>query len=46
MFGYDFDLDHENLSDRIDIEDPAASLILQKPTLGEDHEACDDESCS
>ena len=35
MFGYDFEMDHENLtggdSPRVNVETPAASLILNKP---------------
>ncbi|QDU94174.1 DUF1549 and DUF1553 domain-containing protein [Lignipirellula cremea] len=42
LFGYDFAADHASLcggdSPRVDREDPAESLILQKPTLGIDHE--------
>jgi len=38
MFGYNFDLDHENLSERIDLEKPAESLILNKPTSEDEHE--------
>jgi hypothetical protein len=41
LFGYDFDADHaaltEDLSGRVDLEEPAASLLLQKPTLATDH---------
>jgi len=42
MFGYDFDADHEALTGgdepRVNLSDPDASLILQKPTLREDHD--------
>ncbi|MBC8353545.1 MAG: DUF1553 domain-containing protein [Planctomycetes bacterium] len=38
MFGYDFDMDHENLSERIDLDSPADSLILNKPTSADEHE--------
>jgi hypothetical protein len=38
MFGYDFDLDHENLAERIDLDHPAESLILNKPTSEDEHE--------
>lgn len=42
LFGYDFQADHEALTageePRVDLKDPAASLILQKPTLAIDHE--------
>lgn len=42
LFGYDFQADHEALTageePRVDLNDPAASLILQKPTLAIDHE--------
>jgi len=41
LFGYDFPMDHENLTKgdnpRIDREQPAESLILQKPTLSQVH---------
>ncbi|MEQ8791741.1 MAG: DUF1549 and DUF1553 domain-containing protein [Pirellulaceae bacterium] len=41
LFGYDFDADHLALTDessgRVDLGDPAESLILQKPTLATDH---------
>ncbi|WP_197443157.1 DUF1549 domain-containing protein [Lignipirellula cremea] len=37
MFGYDFDMDHENLSLRLDLDHPADSLILHKPTSADDH---------
>src|ERR1700733_6812129 len=37
LFGYDFQKDHEALTEgqapRLDVKDPADSLILQKPTL-------------
>lgn len=42
LFGYDFAADHEALTSgdepRANVKDPAASLILQKPTLTIDHE--------
>jgi hypothetical protein len=38
LFGYDFKMDHEGLSERIDTEDPAGSYALSKPTLSEPHE--------
>jgi hypothetical protein len=38
MFGYDFEMDHENLSERIDLDSPAESLILNKPTSADEHE--------
>ncbi|WP_254508513.1 DUF1549 and DUF1553 domain-containing protein [Anatilimnocola floriformis] len=42
LFGYDFAADHAALlggeTPRTDLKNPAASLILQKPTLGTDHE--------
>ncbi|MEW4527491.1 DUF1549 and DUF1553 domain-containing protein [Maioricimonas sp. JC845] len=38
LFGYDFDMDHENLMDRIDTDAPADSYALHKPTLQEPHE--------
>ena len=38
MFGYDFEMDHENLSQRIDLASPADSLILNKPTSADEHE--------
>jgi hypothetical protein len=42
LFGYDFKSDHESLlggdPPRANLKDPAASLILQKPTLLVDHE--------
>lgn len=38
MFGYDFDMDHENLVERIDLAEPAKSLILHKPTSADEHE--------
>ncbi|MDA1015101.1 MAG: DUF1553 domain-containing protein [Planctomycetota bacterium] len=40
MFGYDFDVDHKNLTGgdapRVDIKQPESSLILNKPTLDKD----------
>ncbi|MCH8342931.1 MAG: DUF1549 domain-containing protein [Planctomycetes bacterium] len=38
MFGYDFEMDHKNLSERIDLKQPKASLILNKPTSEDEHE--------
>lgn len=42
LFGYDFKMDHEGLTggeySRVDLKDPDASLIIQKPTLSEYHE--------
>lgn len=38
LFGYDFKMDHQNLLDRIDTEDPAASYALEKATAVEPHE--------
>jgi len=42
LFGYDFDADHEALTagdtPRVDHDQPAESLIVQKPTLQVDHE--------
>lgn len=42
LFGYDFQADHQALvggdEPRINPQDPAASLILQKPSLAIDHE--------
>jgi len=47
LFGYDFKADHEALTSdeassaegpRVDLKDPLASLVLQKPTLVIDHE--------
>ncbi|MEW4487856.1 DUF1549 domain-containing protein [Thalassoglobus sp. JC818] len=38
LFGYDFEMDHEGLSDRIDTDEPLDSYALQKPTLIEPHE--------
>lgn len=42
LFGYDFEADHQALtageSPRVDRRDPAASLMLRKPTLADDHE--------
>lgn len=41
LFGYDFKMDHENLTKgeapRVDLEEPAESLMLLKPTLGMSH---------
>src|SRR5690348_5015096 len=42
LFGYDFAADHEAMTSgdepRVNVKDPAASLLLQKPTLQVDHE--------
>jgi len=38
MFGYDFKLDHDNLTARIDREQPQESLVLNKPTSADEHE--------
>jgi len=42
MFGYDFEMDHENLTKgeqpRINVESPENSLILNKPTSADEHE--------
>ncbi len=38
LFGYDFQMDYEGLSERIDTGAPADSYALQKLTLQEDHE--------
>lgn len=38
LFGYDFDMDHKGLMDRIDTDAPADSYALQKATLKEKHE--------
>ncbi len=42
LFGYDFEADHEAMaqgdSPRVNLEQPAESLILQKPTMGIEHE--------
>lgn len=42
LFGYDFAADHEALTSgdepRANVKDPAASLILQKPTMQIEHE--------
>jgi hypothetical protein len=42
LFGYDFKADHEALlggdEPRVDLKEPAKSLILQKPTLAIDHD--------
>ncbi len=41
LFGYDFKMDHENLTKgeepRADVESPAESLMLEKPTLAMPH---------
>ncbi len=38
LFGYDFDMDHKGLSERLDVRDPAGSYVLQKATNTEEHE--------
>jgi hypothetical protein len=38
LFGYDFDMDHKGLMERLDVDDPAESYVLHKPTLTEPHE--------
>ena len=38
MFGYDFEMDHKNLLERVDLESPKASLILNKPATADEHE--------
>ncbi len=38
LFGYDFDLDHDELYGRLDPETAAESLILQKPLMQIQHE--------
>lgn len=38
LFGWDFKSDHENLIDRVDVDHPAGSYALHKPTLQEPHE--------
>ncbi len=38
LFGYDFKMDHEGLSDRIDTDDPAESYALQKATRTDTHD--------
>ena len=38
LFGYDFDLDHDELYGRIDPDAPQESLILQKPLMQIQHE--------
>jgi hypothetical protein len=37
LFGYDFKMDHEGLSERVDSEDPAGSYAIQKALLEEPH---------
>jgi hypothetical protein len=37
MFGYDFQVDYENLSKRINRQSPDESLILNKPTSEDEH---------
>jgi hypothetical protein len=38
LFGYDFEMDQKGLAERVDVDDPAASYALHKPTLQEPHE--------
>lgn len=38
LFGYDFEMDQKGLAERVDLENPAASYMLHKPTLQEPHE--------
>ena len=38
LFGYDFDLDHDELHGRLDPETPSESLILTKPLMQIQHE--------
>lgn len=38
LFGYDFKADHEALSDRLDTDSPADSLMIEKPTMKDPHE--------
>src|SRR5689334_20857959 len=38
LFGYDFEMDQKGLAERVDLDDPATSYALQKPTLQEPHE--------
>ncbi len=37
LFAYDFDRDFGELTDRVDIDDPDASYLLDKPTMREEH---------
>ena len=37
LFGYDFELDHEGLIDRVDVDAPEDSYALHKPLLEEPH---------
>jgi hypothetical protein len=37
MFGYDFDMDHKNLLERVDLKQTGESLILNKPTSEDEH---------
>ncbi|SFJ61381.1 DUF1549 and DUF1553 domain-containing protein [Planctomicrobium piriforme] len=37
LFGYDFDMDHKNLLERVDLDAPADSYALHKATLVEQH---------
>lgn len=38
LFGYDFKADHTELTDRVDVEDAAASYLLEKPLMEVPHE--------
>ncbi|MCA8986574.1 MAG: DUF1549 domain-containing protein [Planctomycetaceae bacterium] len=38
LFGYDFEMDHKGLNERIDTQDPADSYALQKATNVDEHE--------
>ncbi|MCA9131909.1 MAG: DUF1553 domain-containing protein [Planctomycetales bacterium] len=38
MFGYDFERDHQNLSERLNVEQVEESLVLHKPTSADEHE--------
>lgn len=38
LFGYDFQMDHKNLLERVDTDDLADSYALHKPTLQDPHE--------
>jgi hypothetical protein len=37
MFGYDFEMDHKNLLERVDLKQTDESLILSKPTSEDEH---------
>ena len=37
LFSYDFDMDYEAINDRVDVDDPDASYLLEKPTLTTEH---------